>query len=218
MKNTTASAHAGDPVSKAAAGSPQDDHDDAELLRRSANHDAGAFDLLADRFRDALHRHVASILGADRAATDDVLQDALLQVWLRAASWDGRGSAKAWLFKVATNTALNRRRTVLRRREISLVPASPSADDDAPLPAWMADSTALAPDDQAVRRDEHERFLRVVADLPDEKREVLRLICDEERDIREAASILGIPSGTVKSRLFHARKQIARNWPPDELP
>lgn len=205
----------------------QEDHtsilqrEDRELLRRCAEqHDAAAFEILADRYREALRRHITGIIRGDAAAVDDVLQEVWLRVWLRAETWDGRGAVKAWLFRVAANAALNHLRTVLRRREAPLLPSprGPEADDeDELLPSWMIDREAPRPDDQVVRAEERRRVRRMMDALPEEKREVLRLVIEEEQGVREAADALGIPEGTVKSRLFHARKEIARSYLRDEV-
>jgi RNA polymerase sigma-70 factor (ECF subfamily) len=85
-------------------------------------------------------------------------------------------------------------------------------EDESPVPAWMIDASTQGPD-QATEQAEQRRLLRrFVSGLSEEKQEVFRMIHDEEMETREVAETLGIPQGTVKSRLHHARKQIAREW------
>src|SRR5687767_6259630 len=102
---------------------------DDELMRRlrgcgeqqgGSGRDESAFETLAGRYREPLRRHIASIVRADPLAADDLLQEVLLRVWTRADTWDGRGAVKAWLFRIATNLALNPLRTLRRRHERSL--------------------------------------------------------------------------------------------------
>lgn len=60
---------------------------------------------------------------------------------------------------------------------------------------------------------EQARIVRsLIQDLPDDKREVIRLIVDEQMDISEAASLLDVPQGTVRSRLHYARRRLAEQW------
>src|SRR5262249_33341615 len=92
---------------------------DAELIARVRERDAEAFEILAARYRERVVRHLAGIVRDDGAA-GDVTQEVFLRVWTHAAQWDGRGSFRAWLFRMATNLALNHLRSVRRRRELPL--------------------------------------------------------------------------------------------------
>jgi len=192
---------------------------DRELLLRCRDGDAVAFDLLADRYREPLLRHIAAVIWHERADAEDVLQEALLRVWLHARSWDERGTVKAWLFRIATNAALNHRRSVGRRREMPLEPQTTFADAEAEEDAHserLRGDAAHEPDAETLRADERRRLRGLMDALSEEKREVLRLIVDEDHDIRQAAARLNVPEGTVKSRLFHARRQIARSWEQEQ--
>lgn len=80
------------------------------------------------------------------------------------------------------------------------------------VPDWLADTSAVEPGEMLDRTEQGERLRELVAQLPEEKREVLRLVYDEEMDLQEVAERLGIPQGTVKSRLHHARARLARQW------
>ena len=67
-------------------------------------------------------------------------------------------------------------------------------------------------DAQFERAEERRLVRRLVDELPEDKREAIRLFYDAQVDIREAAERLGVPEGTVKSRLYHGRRQFARAW------
>lgn len=199
------------------------DDDQALLNRITDRRDEAAFDALSARYRETLRRFLLAQADGDAGAADDLLQEALLRLWTRADSYDGRGPVKAWLFRVAGNLALNHRRTLSRRRESALVvPDGPGHDDEEeggmPLPAALIEDAAVAPDARALRRDEARRVRSLLADLPDETREMLRMVHEEERDLRDVAAALGIPEGTVKSRLHHTRKRLARAWEERERP
>lgn len=188
---------------------------DHELMHRiCCDRDAGAYEVLADRYRAPLRRHLTALARSDAAAADDLLQETLLRLWTRADSWDNRGAVKAWLFRIATNLALNHLRTVRRRAERPLLGGENDSADEDDLPAWMTDdaSRQSGPEGEVLRADHETRLRGLVADLPDSKREVMRLLVDEQMDLQEIGQALGVPEGTVKSRLFHARKRLARQW------
>ena len=190
---------------------------DRALVERVQARDTAAFEALYARYRARVARHLVRIV-RDRAAADDLAQDVFLRVWTHAERWEGRGAPAAWLLRIATNVALNHLRSVRRRRQRPLKIATVSADpeDDSLVPAWMIDTAALGPDAVLEQAEQYERLWRLVDHLSEEKREVLRLIHEEEMDIAGAADELGISEGTVKSRLHFARKRLAREWEETE--
>src|SRR2546423_825157 len=110
---------------------------DEELLWAVGRGDAGAFECLFERHREAITRHLARLVRDDHAGSD-LAQEVFLRVWTRAGQWDGRGGGKGWIFRIATNLGLNHLRTVRRRRERPLEPeAGASADSEESLPAWL---------------------------------------------------------------------------------
>jgi RNA polymerase sigma-70 factor (ECF subfamily) len=135
-------------------------------------------------------------------------------VWNRADQWKGDGPFKAWLFRTATNLALNdlRSRKRLREQPLQMPDLREGEDDAEAVPGWMVDVSRPGAD-VALEREERRRMLRqLVGELSEEKREVFRMVYDEEMDVREVAQKLHIAEGTVKSRLHHGRKDIARKW------
>jgi RNA polymerase sigma-70 factor, ECF subfamily len=186
---------------------------DQQLMQRVSERDAGAFEELCARHSEPLRRHLLRML-RDADAAEDVLQETLLRVWTHAGQWDGRGAPRAWLFRVATNLALNHVRALRRRPQQPLVlPPDPSeADEEPAIPGWMVDTVSLGPGEALELAERRDRLRRLVAQLPEEKREVLQLIHDAEMEISEVAERLGIPPGTVKSRLHYATQRLAREW------
>ena len=190
---------------------------DRDLVGRILKRDAHAFEVLFDRYADAVRCHLTRIV-RDGSAAEDLQQEVFLRVWNRAGQWDGRGAFRAWLFRVATNLAFNHLRSVRRRREQPLeVPPEPEDEDEDPrVPGWMVDAAALGPDAVLEKTEQRRRLWRFVDELSEEKREVVRMVHDAEMEIREVAERLEVPEGTVKSRLYHARRQLAREWGKDE--
>ena len=100
---------------------------DKELVSRTVKRDAHTFEILFNRYATMLHRHVVGILH-DETAAHDAVQETFMRVWERADQWQGTGTFKAWLYRTATNLALNHLRTIKRRRETPLeIPADPAA-------------------------------------------------------------------------------------------
>jgi RNA polymerase sigma-70 factor, ECF subfamily len=183
---------------------------DRELLADVALQNEVAFEQLCTRYQALLHRHLLRMVRYPEIA-DDLLQDTLLRIWLHATQWNGRGSPRAWLFRIATNVALNALRTQRRRPQ---TPLQPPIDSDLAASYWEADP-GMGPEELAERADDHARLRSLVDGLPEEKREVLRMIHDDELRVDEVAQRLGIPAGTVRSRLHYATRQLARDWLED---
>lgn len=192
---------------------------DDELLASVATGDGAAFESLCERYREPLRRHLNAML-RDADAADDALQDVLLRVWTHARQWDGRGAARHWLYRITTNTGLNHLRSKRRRPQQPLEAPLDDGEDEggARMPAWMIDNAAIDPQ-AAVERAENRALVRhLVQQLPDDKREVIRLIYDAELDTRDVARTLSIPEGTVRSRLFYAIKRLARELEARDVP
>ncbi len=186
---------------------------DAELVARICEHDESAFEALSARYRESIYRHVLSALH-DGSAAEDVVQEVFLRVWTHAEQWHGQGSFKAWLFRVATNLALNYLRTPSRRRQQSLeAPTDPlDENDESSMPSWMVDHSLPAPDVILEHCERNQLLQQLVEGLPTEKRTVFRLVYENEMATRQVAQTLGIPEGTVKSRLHYATRRLAQAW------
>jgi RNA polymerase sigma-70 factor (ECF subfamily) len=186
---------------------------DQDLVKQILERDAHAFEILFERYGEMIERHLARLV-RDNAVAQDLAQEAFLRVWTRAEQWNESGPFKAWLYRIATNLALNHLRSVRRRREQPLDAPNEQTEDEGEslAPAWMLDAATLGPDASLELAEEREQFRRLVESLPEEKRQVYRLVHQMEMSLRDAADELGIPEGTAKSRLHYAKKQLARAW------
>jgi RNA polymerase sigma-70 factor (ECF subfamily) len=186
---------------------------DGDLVARICSRDARAFEDLLARYEGRIRRHLARIVRAE-AAAQDLAQEVFLRVWTHAGQWNGSGSFQAWLYRIATNLAFNHLRSVRRRREQPLPVAEAWSEEerDDLIPAWLIDDVTPDPDAIVEQAEERALLRRLVDDLPLEKREVLHLVHDMEMTIQDAAEELGIPPGTVKSRLHYAKRTLAREW------
>ena len=137
-----------------------------------------------------LRRYARGMLG-DRAAADDLVQDTLDRAWSRWALWRGGSDLRAWLVSIMHNLRVDQ----LRRPG---VPTHSIDEDDFEVPtrATQADRLEVRDLESALRQ------------LPDEQREVLLLVALEDLSYAEIASALGIPVGTVMSRLARGRERL----------
>jgi RNA polymerase sigma-70 factor, ECF subfamily len=180
------------------------------LIERARAGDTRAFEDLARREERALYRHALRIVGTTSDA-EDVVQDALLSAWRSMASFQGL-SFRAWLFRIATNRALDQLRSRKRRPEL---PLDPPEDDDvtwAEPAAPGPDLTQLAGDREALALVE-----TALGALPAEQRTALLLRDVEGFPYEEIAVITSVEIGTVKSRIHRGRLAvrnalIARGW------
>ncbi len=185
---------------------------DHELMKRVRAGDAGAFDVLFERYGPRVRARLLRVVRSGSAA-DDLLQEVFLRLWTRADQWGERGPLAAWLLRMATNLALNHLRSARRRHDRPLdVPDNSGKDDEDLVPGWMIDTAALGPDEIVEQAERDAAFRGVLDALPEQKRELIRMAHEAEMGIGEIADRLGIPPGTVKSRLYYARSELARQW------
>lgn len=181
---------------------------DENLMRLLVRGDASAFDALLGRHRPGVRRRLVTIV-RDESAAEDLLQEVFLRLWTHAAQWSGEGSVAGWLLRIATNVALNHLRSA-RRRPVRPLPAAELDNEDDPTSGCLADESALDPAELLERAEALESLRRSVDALPEAKRAVMRMVHEEDMSIADVAERLGIPEGTVKSRLHYAIRRIAR--------
>jgi RNA polymerase sigma-70 factor, ECF subfamily len=183
--------------------------------RHTGADDATLLDLVAAGDRDALgalyRRHARVVLAQIRLAvgepglSEEILQDTMLAVWQGAGSFRGVSSVRSWIIAIALRQARDR----LRRRRLAVV-----ADESVLSEQAAADP---GPEARVLERAE----LAVVADairtLSPGQREVLGLVFGADLSLAGAAEVLGIPVGTVKSRLAAARAALARSMAGKEV-
>ncbi|MBI2773737.1 MAG: sigma-70 family RNA polymerase sigma factor [Chloroflexi bacterium] len=174
------------------------DTDGVAILDRARSGDGRAFEDLARAVEAALYRHVLRIVGTT-AEAEDVVQDALVSAWRSIGSLQG-GSFRAWVFRIATNRAIDSVRARRRRGELPLEPAE---DEEA---GW-AEPVAPGPDhaELASRSEALALVEEALKTVPAEQRAALLLRDVEGFDYAEIARITAVEVGTVKSRIHRAR-------------
>lgn len=182
---------------------------DPELIYQIQAGDPAAFEELFARYHPAMQAHIVRIV-REPNATEDLVQEVFLRLWTRAEQWQGSGTVKSWLYRIATNLSLNHLRSVKRRPQQPLEIPTDDGDDDNPVPGWMVDSSALTPEARLEIVEQQKLLGQLINGLPPDKQDVFRMVYHDEMDLHSVASALEIPEGTVKSRLYHGRKQIAK--------
>ena len=169
---------------------------DLGLLQRIAARDTAALAELYDRYSRLLFGLILRILG-DRGEAEEILQEAFVRVWTRAATYDARmGGPLPWVVRVARNCAIDR----LRARRIRAAVNTPATDLDAVLAATPA--TDIQTPEAAVLDSERRRMLTgALAGLPAEQRQLIEAAFFEGYTHSELAQRFRMPLGTVKTRI-----------------
>ena len=146
---------------------------------------------LASAEQESLRRFLLSLCG-DAAEADDIAQDALVNAYVASASFRGASRFSTWLFRIAYNCFIDR----LRSRKLQTSPLD--------VPAARAGPGPEATDG----RFRHEDLYRAIGMLPDKERATLLLFYMEDKPVKEVASILDIPAGSVRAYLTRGRQHV----------
>jgi RNA polymerase sigma factor (sigma-70 family) len=177
--------------------------DDSILWSRARSGDSEAFGLLFERHGRTIYNYCLRRVGSWTVA-EDLVSIVFLEAWRRVHKELPRGKELPWLFGIATNVVRNRRRA--ERRHAAALTRVPRPRPDA---SFVDDSDQRVDDEELIGR-----ALALVSRLPRREQEVFALCAWSEFSYEDAASALGIPVGTVRSRLSRARARL-RELDPD---
>jgi RNA polymerase sigma-70 factor (ECF subfamily) len=175
-----------------------DSHDETHLIRRCLNQDTEAFRWLILRYQSRVYNFVRRMVSNVDDA-EDVTQEVFVKAFKSIRRYDGRASFATWLFKIAANLCVDRARRRKRR------------GDTVSLDIGIAQATLVPADNRwnpeqlAVAGEMRNAIEAAIGQMSDRLKPVLLLHDVEGMDYQEIAETLGIPLGTVKSRLFLAR-------------
>jgi RNA polymerase sigma-70 factor (ECF subfamily) len=173
---------------------------DAALVTAVVEGDRAALAALYDRHAPILLAMGMRVLG-DRASAEDVLHDVFIEAWHHAAEFDGaRGTVRAWLVTRMRSRSLDRRGKVVRGARVTEAVAS--------------ESRQATPD--GISGPDRDRVRRGVAGLPEELSAVIELAYFDGLSATEIGERLGLPAGTVKSRLARAIATMRAQLHPEE--
>jgi RNA polymerase sigma-70 factor (ECF subfamily) len=176
---------------------------DCELVSSCRTGDPGAFARLV-RLHEGMVFNLAARLLGDTEEARDVAQEVFLQVFRMLGRFEGRSRLKTWIYRIAVNQCHNRRRFWHRRRRDR--EAALDEGLDARAVQTGADGAEASPYEEAVRRERARRVQAALLQLTFEHRAVLVLREVEGLTCDEVSVALGVPEGTVKSRLSRARE------------
>jgi len=185
---------------------------DEELLDRFRRGVGEAFGVLLRRYQRELYGYLRRYLGDD-ALAEDVFQNTFLQVYLKSNQFEAGRAVRPWLYAVATNQAIDALRRQGRHQAVSLEQARDApGDGDAANLVQALQCRQPGPTEVAAGAEDREQVRARVERLPDNLRQVLLLAYYQGLKYREIADILGIPVGTVKSRLHAALVKLQEAW------
>ena len=168
---------------------------EADLGRRMSNGDEDAFATFYDRFAPGLFSLIYGIL-RDQKESEDVLQEAFVQMWKRIATYDARRSSLfTWAVMISRHKAIDRLRSRQRQSRLSDAVAN-ETDDAVPAPSLVDRA-----DDALARRDERERVRAALAQLNEGQRQAIDLAFFGGLTQTQISERLGTPLGTVKARI-----------------
>lgn len=171
---------------------------DQDLLTRHVAGDKDAFGELVRRHRDRLWAVALRTLG-DREEAADAVQDALVSAYRAAHTFRGQSAVTTWLHRITVNACLDRARKAASRK------TSPVEDTERLEQLLEPHESAAAP---AERNDLHRELFEALSTLPVDQRAALVLVDMQGYPVAEAARVLGVPTGTVKSRCARGRARL----------
>lgn len=173
---------------------------DAALLAAHVAGDPNAFTTLVHRHQDRLWAVALRMMRNPHDAAD-ALQDAYLAAFRRAAGFRGEAQVSTWLHRIVVNSCLDRLRQQQRRQREQPLPADPDR---------IAELAGPAEASEVEQREAQQELIAALAELNDDHRNALVVVDVEGYSVQEAADILGVPVGTVKSRCARGRVRLAR--------
>ncbi len=181
---------------------------DADVIARARKGDHDAFRVLVERYQERAYRLALRVL-RDEEAAQDVVQEGFLKVYRSLDRFEGRSSFYTWLYRVVMNLCLDAKRRDRSSRHAEWDETAPMEIDPggADAVAELARERA-SPSGQLERAELRSVVADAIERLPDDARQTLVLREVEGLSYAEIAECLGVPKGTVMSRLHNARKRL----------
>ena len=178
---------------------------DGPLVQRVRAGDNEAFELLVVKYQERIFRLMRRLLG-NRDQVEDLAQEVFIRAYRSLGSFKGESSFYTWLYKIALNTCRNYYRSMGRRPEGSVVESESILDN--------IESNRVNPEKEAFRTEFWDTVKGSLHELPPEQREAI-VLCDlEGLSYEEMSNVIGIPVGTVRSRVFRGRRALQQRLEP----
>ena len=180
--------------------------EELHLIQRACQGDLEAFNQLILEYQTLVFNHALWMVH-DRETAEDVTQETFLSAYQNINQYRG-GSFRAWLLRIVTNASLDELRRQKRRQTIPLFSYNHDGEE-IEVDDWLVDSGPSV-EEQSMQRDLRVSLQRHICALPEEYRNAVLLVDVFEMEYAEAAEVMGVPIGTVKSRLARARLLLRR--------
>lgn len=171
---------------------------DEELVAAAKQGDTAAFEALVRAHSGRVYAHALRFFG-DPHAAEDALQEVFVKVFRSIQTFDGAAAFPTWLYRVTRNVCLDMLRSGRRR----------------PVPVDLTDLSLVARDDPAAEAITTAAVEAAMRALPPEDRDALSAVGLFGLTYADAAAVLGVPAGTVKSRVFRARRALVSTLMPE---
>ena len=180
--------------------------DESFLILEASKADLEAFNHLVLKYQNSIFNQAYFLLG-DPHSAEDVTQESFIKAFRNIGEFRG-GSFRAWLLKIVINTCYDRMRWSKRHPTLPLIPED-GYGEEIDTPSWLSDPNRSI---QAIveQKDLSRILSSMLNELPEIYRNPIILVDVHELDYSEAAEVLGIPIGTLKSRLARARFQMKK--------
>jgi RNA polymerase sigma factor (sigma-70 family) len=185
-------------------GANWNDQQERQCIENARNGDLSAFNQMVIAYQDPAFR-VALWMLNDEAIAEDIVQSVFLSAY-RGIKHFRSQSIRAWLLKMVRNACIDEIRRQKRHPWVALEPKNADSDE-VESARWCID-THPSPEESVIKLETAQKINQALHQLPDGMCEVVVLIDVEEVDYQEAAVILGLPLGTIKSRLARARARL----------
>ena len=169
---------------------------DDSLMARVRTGEQAALEALYGRHHVKVFRFALRLVHSE-ATAEDIVSEVFIDVWRKAANFEGRSEVSTWLLAITRNKAYS----LLRRK------------DEEQLEEELADTIEDAADNPEVvllKKSNGELLRACLREVSCEHREVIDLVYYHDKSVEEVALIVGAPEGTVKTRMFHARKKLSQ--------
>jgi RNA polymerase sigma-70 factor (ECF subfamily) len=180
---------------------------EATLIERAQAQDEAAFDQIVRLYADRIYNYVRRMVGNPQDA-EDITQEVFIRAYQGLSQFDGRASFSTWLFRIATNLCIDHKRRQSRR--VQTVPYHHDESDEEEGDWEFPDTNQPSALDHLLNQELQAVVEGAIERLNPKLKTVLLLYDVEGLSYEQIAETLGIPMGTVKSRLFAAREQIRK--------
>jgi RNA polymerase sigma-70 factor (ECF subfamily) len=170
--------------------------EDTNLLKLIESGDRNAFSTLYLKYQPRFLKYCTRVLQNDVALAADIVDEAMIEIWKSAGNFAGKSLPSTWMYSIMRFRLIGYLR---KNKEILL-------DDDSA--AINMEDTALRPDEELELNQTNSSLVKQLGQLSDKHREVLELVYFKELSVKEVARTLDISEGTVKTRMFYARKHL----------